>query len=443
ILLLVVSTLLLGGTLAAQRANPKGTFQNLVKSAKNDPDQLLDAARYAREHKLEKEASALLKKLVKQFPDHAGINEAAGRVKHEGKWMDAKAAEKLVSAELREKYKAKGLVEVRGIWVEKDQVEKAKKGIFFHEGEQVTRWEKRQFLQGSVRHPVTGGLIKAEDLQKAKDGMFPLGDGKWGDKEAADKLHASMRRPWIVRSNYCTVLANLPIDTLTSKVLPQIDQAYTRLLPVLGGQAPHPARRPLVHVVAKSGEYQDLGQRFGGGGSTYGAFHMGVQFNGVRGREGVALWAEGWGPFYVRHATGLALCYSVLADEWDDVPEWFYRAVGSYVDKHASSAEMQHFGKSHRKRGGVKDLAKWLKGYEISSELPGDGVGCLDYNIFQAGLLLSFCMRGGDADATKGLQAVTDALRDGKKAVPAILALQKILSGKEEQLRAYFEKLMK
>ena len=426
---------------AAQSTALKRQLKAKVTAAKDDPDKLMDAVRFAQEKKMDRQIEPILKRILKVDPDHTGANEALGRVKHEGVWMHAAKAEKLVSASLKEKYKAQGMAEVDGVWVTKEHVKDAKAGIFHHEGGIVNRWEKRQFLEGRVRHPITGRFIAAADFEKAEQGQFPIADGKWGDKEAANKFHGSWHSPWVVRTRYCNIVTTLPIDTITAKIVGEVDTSYTRVLPVFGGKAPPPNHRPIVRVVGSGDEYTELGAQQGGEGSAHGAFltHRGsMKLDGTEGQVGVAMWDKSWGPYYTRHAAGLAICSAFCGDARDDVPEWFHRAIGGYVERHFNAHDAKFFGKQHESKGGVKDFAKWLADFKISGDLPERGFGDIGYNVYQAGLVLSFCMRGGDAKTTEALMKATAAFAAGKKPTRAIRSLGRLLAKKEKEIQAYF-----
>ena len=69
----------------------------------------------------------------------------------------------------------------------------------------------------------------------------------------------------------------------------------------------------------------------------------------------------------------------------------------------------------------------------------------IDYNIYQAGLLLQFAMQGGDGAVTDQLQAVSTALREGssKDIGKAISGLQRMLGEREEALKAYLKDVIR
>lgn len=378
----------------------------------------------------------------------------AGQVgESEAKQEEGKAAEQDKSSQDTSKaskardarFKAKGWVKVEDVWVAKEHVKDAKKGIFHHDGDVLNKYEIGKFQSGMVRHPLTGQFIAAADIGKAKT-QFPVADGEWGSKEEANKYHSNQKRPWIVRTTNCNIASTLPLDTILYKVAGQVDSAYNKLMPIFGGVKPPPNRRPTIIVLATQDSYAAFGADNGSGGSAHGAF-LTDQFtlfvDGSRLRVGAAVWDKNWGPYYVRHATAVALNHALLGDETDDVPEWFHRALGGYVERHFSKDLARYFGAQHVKKGGVEGLKKWLSGFRISPDLPQRGKGDIGYNVYQAGLLLSFSMRGGNKKTTTALKKVTAAFTKGKKRAAAIKTLGKVLSKQEAELKAFLEKTVK
>src|SRR5690606_30663479 len=123
-------------------------------------------------------------------------------------------AQKLREKALEAEYSAKGYKKIDEIWVAPEEVDDARQGIFHHEGQKVSHNEKLALQAGKVRHPRTGELIDASDLEKAKSGYFPLRDGKWGDQKEANTYHEEISRPWLVRTQSAQILSTLPIETI-------------------------------------------------------------------------------------------------------------------------------------------------------------------------------------------------------------------------------------
>ena len=134
------------------------------------------------------------------------------------------------------------------------------------------------------------------------------------------------------------------------------------------------------------------------------------------------------------------MSHAFCGDSTDDIPIWFHRAAGGYVERLFSQDHAKYFGKQHNDKGGISDdLGKWLDRYEISADLPVRGAGDIGYNVYQAGLILAFCMRGGNEEATAALQEVTKAFATRKNARAAIEKLQTVLGEQGADLQEYLE----
>ena len=127
-------------TLSAQTpAQLKQELKTREAAAKKDPDALYEVGKWAAEKALAAEAKRLYQAVLKMKSDHAGANEGLGNELLDGKWLPAKEVEAVRKKAQAAEFAAKGLVEVDGIWVEKDKVAEAKRGVFTHEGGLVTR----------------------------------------------------------------------------------------------------------------------------------------------------------------------------------------------------------------------------------------------------------------------------------------------------------------
>ena len=177
-------------------------------------------------------------------------------------------------------------------------------------------------------------------------------------------------------------------------------------------------------VLPNQQAYIQFGDDHGGHGSVHGAFlapELFVEADGSRLRMAAANWVPNWGPYFVRHAAALAYVHAICGDEMtDELPEWFHRGLAAYVERFVDDTNIKHFGKSFMAKGGCRGMEEWLEKYAIRSDMPETGRGDLGYNIYGAGLLFHFGMRGGNKAATDALQKITKAFADGKqKRVPA------------------------
>lgn len=442
---LLIAFTLLVSLLSAQRPTDlKKELTTRETQARNDVTALLEVAKWAKEQGLAADATRIFQKILKVDPENAAANEALGMVQFDGKWMPKEKARILMKRAQEAEFAAKGLVNVNGIWVEKDEVADAKRGVFRHDGEIVSKADKQALLEGKVRHPRTGQFVDAADAGKAQT-MFPAGDGRWMDEERADSFHSDPNRPWIVRTHYVTLLSTLPIKTIENDVKPLIDGTidHGALRALFNDRKPHPAHRPYVMVLANDEQFRAVGNAIGAEGSAHGAFLADGQIN-VAGnpdpvRPAVAYWHESWGPYYVRDAAALGYLHALTSESKAELPLWFQRGVGGMLERHSNEEHAKFFGKQHLAKGGVKDLADWFSGFTISGDLETTQI---DFNIYQAGLLLMFCLYGGDAEATATMQEVTAAFgKDGRALERAVQKLEKVLVKKEAELRAYLHQV--
>jgi hypothetical protein len=414
-------------------------------AAKKDPDAMADVAKWAAEKALAADATRIYQAVLKLKPDHARANEALGNVLVDGKWLTKADAEALRKKAIAAENTAKGLFEVAGIWVEKAQVDDANNGVFHHDGERVTREEKLALLEGKVRHPETGELIDASFLEKAKSKYFPVGsEGRWVDEKEADTYHSDTKRPWVVRTNHGTLISTLPLAAIQDLKV-HFDQGYERILPVLGGKVPTPARRPAVLIAATESEFRDYGRQMGDGTDVAGSFLMredGKFKLSMQGelRPGICYNEKNWGVRYLRHAAALAYANAIAEDIGADFPLWFLHGLGSYTSRLENDSDAGHFAKLHLQKGGVRGLKSFFSSFAINGDMESKDI---DFNLFQAGLLIRYAANAGDKTVTAALEAVTAAVSGKAKASAdkAVLKLQSLLVEAEPKIAALCKEL--
>lgn len=441
------------GFLICSLSSPAQTAGQLQKelraketAAKKDPEALFEAAQWAAERSLAKDAKRLFEAVLKINPDHAGANEALGNALVEGKWIPAKEAEALRKKALAAEYSAKGFVEVNGVWVEKEHVDDAKRGVFHHDGDLVTREEKLALLTGKVRHPVTGQLIDAKNEQRARDGYFPAGsEAKWVDLKEAETFHSDMKRPWVLRTHHATVVSTLGLSRI-QELAAQMDIAIKRVSDDLFGSKPAlPAKRPTVLIAATTSEYRDIGNSLGDGTDACGAFlireEARLKVPLVGDVRGAACNNEkDWAPFYARHAAALAYANAIAEEAGLDLPLWLLHGFGAYTSRFATDHDAAHFAKLHLEKGGVRGLKSFFSGFAISGDMEGKDI---DYNIFQAGLLVKFAQTGSEPKVTEAFQAVVDLLTGKSKGGldKPMAKLQGALIEAEPKIAAYLQQI--
>ena len=430
------------GQSAAQLKNELKTKET---AAKKDPQKLYEVGVWAKEKALAADAKRLFESVIKIKPDHAGANEALGNQLVEGKWIAAKEAEalrkKALAADLDV---ALGCI-LGGVWVEKDKAADAKRGVYWFDGEVVSKDELVALQSGKVRHPDTGELIDGKSLEKAQGKYYPIGGDRWVDVKEADTFHSDSRRPWIVRTKHGLFVSTLALNKIEeSKAL--VDAAVEKVQPIVGKRVVPAALRPVVLVAATDSEYRELGQAFGHGVDAAGAFLMGEEGALTLPLVGEVKAAicfnhKDWGQFYIRHCAAMAYAHGVAEDGGHDLPLWLLYGVGAVTSRFDSDHDAAWFGKQHVQKGGVRNLKAFFAGFTISGDMESTDI---DYNIFQAGLLLAYCLNGGDAKAAEALKGVTDVLSGEAKGSldKAVSKLQAQLIEDEAKVVAFLQQIL-
>ena len=430
---------------AQSAAQLKAELKTKETAAKKDPEKLFAVAKWAKEKSLASDANRLFTAVLQLKPDHPGANEAIGNQLIDGKWVTAKAADELRKKAFAAEYAAKGYVEAGGVWVEKDKAADAKRGVFWHDGEVASKDEYLAFLAGKVRHPDTGEVIDKADLDKAKAGQYPLGGDRWGDVKEADAQHGDVQRPWIVRTKHATFVSTLARAKI-EELKPMIDGAVERVAPIVGARTVPGTLRPVVMVAATESEYRDFGSSFGDGADACGAFLMRDEAKlrlPLVGevRPAICFNQKDWGRFYLPHAAAMASAVGIAEDGGHDMPSWLLFGIGSYASRFQYDSDAAFLGKQHVQKGGVRNLKSFFSGFAISGDMESKDI---DYNVFQSGLLLSYCLHGGDEKAAAALKVVTDVLSGAAKGSldRAVAKLQDQLVADEAKIAAYLQQVI-
>jgi len=422
-----------------QDAALKKELRTKETAAKQDPEKLCDVAAWAVEKGLAADGKRLYEAVVKLSPDHARARAALGHVQVDGTWLPKAEAEAAQSKAIAAAMQAKGLVEVDQVWVKPEHATDGKRGVFHHDGERVSRDDYLLLQGGKVRHPATGELIAATDLEQAKAGKFPLDGSQWGDEAAADAFHAK-GRPWVVRASFATVVSHLPLAKVR-EMATQIDSAWVRIAPVFGTTEPLPAHRPLVVIAATEAEYAKLGEQAGDEASSTSAF-LALPNASVPGqplvRPGICDGTGALGVYSARHAAGLAIAHSIGRDLGFDLPSWLLHGVGSLTSRLHVPSDAGHYARQDLEAGGVTDPKQMCKSFSLAGD-----PAARRHAQFQVGLMLDFALQGRDDAAKAASNAFADACKHGDKAAAqkALAALEEALAAAQAKLVAYQQEL--
>lgn len=406
-------------TLAQSPAKLKQELRGKESAAKKDPDALFEAGQWAADKALANDAKRIFLAVLKIKPDHEGANLALGNELVDGKWLPAKEAEAARTKAMAEEYAAKGYVEVTGIWVPPDEVEDAKRGVFHDGDELVTKDEKQALIKGMVRHPETGELILPKYQEQAAKRYFPIGSSRWVDEKEANQFHSDLKRPWLVRTKYCSIISTLAIAKI-QELRGEADSGVERVKPLLGNAVPPPNRRPLILIAATESEYRELGNALGDGTDACGSAlvreeaAMRIPYVGeVRGA--ICNNDKNWSVRYLRHAAAITYVHGIASERGITLPLWFLHGVGSYTSRFQTEADAGWFGKLHQQKGGVHGLKSFFSSFALDGSMESTAV---DYNIYQAGLMLSYAATGTNEKVTAALRDVTEMLGGADKGKP-------------------------
>ncbi len=436
----------LAAPIASQSAAAlKKQLKKKESAAKKDPEELFETGIWAKGVNLEKDALRIFKKVLKLSKDHAGANAEIGNELVGGKWWPEKVAKKKRAKALQAEYSAKGYKKIDDIWVPPEEVSDARKGIFKHEGEMVSRDEKAQLQAGKVRHPMTGQLIAKSNLDKAKTGYFPLRDRNWGDQKEANKYHSELGRPWIIRTNHAQIMSTLPIEKIDDLKM-HVEQGIEKVSPLFGGRVVSPAKRPLIIISKTQAEFREYATQLGDGTDVAGAFLVrdDAEFT-IPGqgqvRPAICENHKDWGERYIRHAAAIAYVNAIAEEGGSDLPLWFVHGVGSYTSRFENDSDAGWFGKQHVVKGGVSNIKSFISGFTLDGGMESTKIA---FNLFQSGLLLSYATHGGNREVTDAMVGVTDALSGkGTGSVgKALTQLEELLAEQQDAIITHLKKLI-
>ena len=426
-------------------AQLKQELRKMETAAKKDPEALCEAAKWAGDKGLASEAKRIYLAVLKIKPDHEGANLGLGNALFEGKWLPAKEAETLRKKAEAAEFAAKGMMEIQGVWVAKEEVEDAKLGIFHHENQVVSKEEKLALMRGFIRHPDTDELTDPKFADKLQAHLFPIGSPvKWVDEKEADKYHSDLKRPWVVRTTYSTILSSFPLAKINELRL-QVDRGVECAARLLGNAPLLPAHRPVVIIAATQEEFREFGTQLGDETSAWGAFLMREEasiqlpFSGAV-RGAVCDGTGQLGPYNVRDAAGIAYAHCKFEQDGNEAPLWVRHGVGTYASRFENKGLAAFYGANHLKCGGVKNLKGFFAGFAIDGDKSSEE---LIHNTYQAGLMFDFAVDGDDPASKAALTDLVTALASRKKGATsqATEKLQAALIAAEAKIAVYLQKL--
>lgn len=419
------------------------------KIANGDADELFALALWAERKGLAPESRRILRQVIKLVPSHEAAHKALGHVQYEGHWLtkqeaDALAAKKRAAdrkAELARKrkeeadYRKRGYVQHKGEWIKKSDLRYARFGLVRHEGRWVRRSDKQALAANKVRHPQTGTWISKAAYEKAQQGLFELG-GEWAPVDRANKFHSTWDDPWEIWTDNIIVKTTIPLDKAK-----QIAQEAESAVPMARNLVFDPTlplpERIVVYACKSASDYRDFGARTDATGfSAYGCYYTG------EGDEKFVVCNYGqrdWGPYYLKHAVGLGVGATLLVPAGLEPTHWLLTGLGSYVERWYDPDGVQHFGKQYLAKGGVRGMRSFSKRFRIGADqTPAD----MEWNIYQAGIIVSFLAKGGNKSTRKAWDKVREAIQEGKGFSKALKAFERSIIRAEDDIKEHLEKIM-
>ncbi len=410
--------------------------ERLARIDPQDAEALFAAALWAKRKGLTLDYHRLLLKVVKLDPDHAKARKELGYVKFKGRWVKASRLEEEKKRIEEEEYRRKGYVKYEGAWVKKEDLAYAKLGLVRYQGRWVRKSDYALLSKGFVAHPETGVWIKKELLEKAEKGLFPAGD-RWVSKEEAEKYFSSWEHPWVLLSENVRLVTTAPLD----KAQGWLNDAETQVTIVksllLPPGLPLP-QRVTIFAFPEREDYTGFGANYDDTGfSAYGTFYAGRhELKPVA----VYMGEKSWSPYYLKHAAGLGVAHMLIQDEKIQPTSWIYTAFGSYLERWGNPVSCQHFGRQYLAKGGIRNLKSFFGSFVIS---PDQSSQEMDWNIYQAGIFLSYLQRSGDKKLEKYWDKVREAVRKKKGVAKALRSFERALQRKEKQLKSHLAQLVR
>lgn len=310
-----------------------------------------------------------------------------------------------------------GFVEKDGRWKRKADVEKQAKGM--------------------VQHPDIGIWIPEDKLAEAKGDKYPV-DDEWLSAEDANKLHRTWSKPWVLLGDNVELRTTYKLAD-AKNILNEAESAVSYAKNVLWDPVLKLPKRVLIFAFKSQDQYQEFGNEYDETGfSSHGAF-----WSNMHEERPVCVYygAANWGPYYLKHGVGLAISSQLLIPLGVAERHWIHTGFGSLSSRWSNAAAAAHFGGQYLQKGGVRSLKSFPKNFTISGDL---SAADLDWNIYQAGILVSYLTGGPSKKVSKAWNDVRAAIKTrGKKTSKTVGKFQKVLLTHQKQLRAYLERLIK
>lgn len=412
------------------KQTPEEEYQERLKDTNlKDTDAVFELVAWCKENKLEKYSKKHLRAIIELDPNNKKAREMLGYVEHQGKWYTPRELEKMKADADREEKLAAGLVEYKGEWMKKEDVENLQKGLVKYEEKWVTPEVKDRLEQGLVLYD--GQWVKEEDVEKMKQGLFKVGEG-WITEEEANRVHSDWDNPWILTSETIKIKTNLDHE-YGSSLLAEATRMYDKAKEKFKTEPNLDESLITLYVPANLDGYKAIGDVIGAEkSSNYPVFYredapedgmisvtysMGKTQNDKNFTKGL-----------IRHAVYEQ--YLSRLNEKGEIPQWFINGQAAMIERFWVKEYISWSLGSLRGQGGLIKLSDFFDAFSFTER-----------EILEAGFICAFIdsKEAGEKVKTAFDEAIA-ALVAQKKIKKEFGSLEKALIKSEKKLQAYEKK---
>lgn len=407
------------------KETPDQEFKRRKTEAGKDAQKLFDLYLWCKQKDQDKNATTILREIIKVDPDHENARKLLGYVKHDGKWVTEKELEKIKVEEDRKEKEKAGLVEYKGQWVTKEEKEKLEHeaaGEVLVDGE----WVKKDDVDRKQRE----AKLRAEAEEHRAKGEYLVGD-KWLPQAEAEAYYKDLTHPYMAEGDHVRLFTNNGagykgvIDCGDTLVV-TADAAYRKATEFFGKEPALKGAKLNVFVVATLDDYKNLGDGWGADKSS-----------------SMSMFCSPWNPpgdqkfdmvsvtmyyqtkqntdLYTTHATVEQFVNRLVGQASAEAPApWFVDGVSSYIERWQNPKLFDWSRQRLRAVGWVPKLKTLFKTYTPSEQY-----------VLASGIIVAFlkCPECPEPVA-KAFADCIKAVNEGGKMQKAFKDLEKALGEK-------------
>lgn len=383
----------------------------LAKLKKEDVAGHVELAKWGLSVGLDKEAQALLRKVIESSPNNEDARRLLGFVRKDGKWVNQAEQDAQAKAKADADAKKSGLVQFNGEWVPKEHLPFLQKGLVLHADEWVTKEEKEKLGSGWKRLDME--LVPPDEAENIQKGLFKI-NGQWVSVDEANKYHSSDATPWVIPSRHFIVTSTIPraeIERLTKRA----ELTYETLRGLLKTEPAGKIRITLFSNIDAANAYAQSA-----GAGDHSSVWPGYVSEADPERPTVALYESGFGHLYIAHAAAHKFLDEVAAEP-DKIPDWFTEGLVVYAERYADVEVRDWSIKSLVGRGGFTHVADLTKSFKLSAE----DAKASQTRLFEVGLIVAYLATNpdkGDGERFRAVIANLTKPADRERAIQNLIA---------------------